>query len=426
VDTVTYDGDGATTVFPVPFRFLENGHLEVVRLVGSTQTTLALNVDYTVTGAGAATGTVTFLAAPGFTDQIIIRRNIPIIQETDLRNQGSYTPDVQEDALDYRTMVEQQLSRRVADIEQGVTGAPSPIGDGLEVSGGSTRVKQSTGISVGASGVAVIYGGAPLNVASVTAAAGTANSASRSDHKHSVKAAAPAAGSVLIGNAAAQGSSDSLALADHVHPVPAPAAPADVTKAAASAGVSTNFARADHKHDVSTAAVVTLTDSTNAEGTATSLARSDHTHSHGARGGGTLHSVATSGSAGFMAAGDKASLDGNASAASKTTVQTTDPTATVIQTYRPSDGSVVLIEADIVGLQDTGALGAGYKIVGTFRRSGGTTAQVGVTTVLVTHEDDAAWTVDFNVSSPDVRVRVTGKAGQTINWACFAKYHIAP
>ncbi|HUU35442.1 MAG TPA: hypothetical protein VMW48_15360, partial [Vicinamibacterales bacterium] len=100
-------------------------------------------------------------------------------------------------------------------------------------------------------------------------------------------------------------------------------APANVTKAAAAVGVATTAARADHKHDVATAAAASLVaGSTNTEGVAVSLARSDHTHavaiddaSHGARGGGTLHAVATTLLAGFMAAADKLKLDGIAAGA---------------------------------------------------------------------------------------------------------------
>lgn len=83
-------------------------------------------------------------------------------------------------------------------------------------------------------------------------------------------------------------------------------APADVTKAAAVVGSSSLAARSDHKHNISTAAAVALTDSTNAEGSATSLARSDHTHAHGDRGGGTLHAIVTDAANGFL---DKDAFD---------------------------------------------------------------------------------------------------------------------
>jgi len=54
-------------------------------------------------------------------------------------------------------------------------------------------------------------------------------------------------------------------------------APVNVTKAAASAGVAAEASRQDHKHDITTAVPVN-TGTANAEGTSTSLARADHVH----------------------------------------------------------------------------------------------------------------------------------------------------
>jgi hypothetical protein len=104
-------------------------------------------------------------------------------------------------------------------------------------------------------------------------------------------------------------------------------APTSVTKSAASAGGAANASRSDHKHDVSTAAAVDLTDATNAEGVSVSLARADHTHSHGARGGGTLHAVATTSVAGFLSGADKTKLDGIATGATATPLTATAPVA---------------------------------------------------------------------------------------------------
>lgn len=87
------------------------------------------------------------------------------------------------------------------------------------------------------------------------------------------------AGTIAIGDTAAEGTADDLARSDHRHALPAPAAPADVTKAAASAGAATTAARSDHKHDVTTAAPAAAgVSAASGEGAATMLARSDHTH----------------------------------------------------------------------------------------------------------------------------------------------------
>jgi len=50
--------------------------------------------------------------------------------------------------------------------------------------------------------------------------------------------------------------------------------------------------------------------SANAEGTADLAARSDHVHAHGDQAGGSLHSLATTSTAGFMSATDKTKLSG--------------------------------------------------------------------------------------------------------------------
>jgi hypothetical protein len=147
---------------------------------------------------------------------------------------------------------------------------------------------------------------APANVTKAAASAGVATTVARADHKHDVSTAV--VGIVSVGDVAAEGAATTLARSDHTHAVTAPPAPANVTKAAASAGAAATVARSDHKHDVSTAAAIDLTDSTNAEGTATTLARSDHTHSHGARGGGTLHALATALANGFLSAADFSKL----------------------------------------------------------------------------------------------------------------------
>jgi len=59
--------------------------------------------------------------------------------------------------------------------------------------------------------------------------------------------------------------------------------PADVTKSASVVGVANTAARADHKHDISTA-IVSSIGTTNTEGSSTSLARADHVHAGLTRG----------------------------------------------------------------------------------------------------------------------------------------------
>jgi hypothetical protein len=110
-----YACNGSTTEFPVTFPFLENDDL-VVYLIDSdgVSTTLALDTNYTVTGAGGSSGTVTTVStyASGYT--ILIDRVVDLLQETDLENQATYYPEVLEDALDKLTMIAQQLDSGVS------------------------------------------------------------------------------------------------------------------------------------------------------------------------------------------------------------------------------------------------------------------------------------------------------------------------
>jgi hypothetical protein len=95
-------------------------------------------------------------------------------------------------------------------------------------------------------------------------------------------------------------------------------APEDVDASPAVVGVQSTASRGDHKHDVATASAVELTDTTNGEGTSDSLARADHLHAHGDRAGGTLHALATTTVPGFMSDADKTKIDGLLTSSTKT------------------------------------------------------------------------------------------------------------
>jgi hypothetical protein len=109
-NTASYTGNGSTTAFTVPFKFLANADL-VVTVAGVTQ---ALGSNYTVKGAGAATGTVTFTVAPPAGQTVLITRRVPITQTTSLRQSRSFDPATIENALDRLTMQNQQLANTAA------------------------------------------------------------------------------------------------------------------------------------------------------------------------------------------------------------------------------------------------------------------------------------------------------------------------
>jgi len=108
-----YTGNGVTTFFPYTFRIFKKSDLVVTITDGADGEdikTLRLDTDYTVTGAGGFRGGSVVLKAPLAAGvRISISRELPVTQETDLRNQGKFFAEVHEDAFDKLTMLIQQL-----------------------------------------------------------------------------------------------------------------------------------------------------------------------------------------------------------------------------------------------------------------------------------------------------------------------------
>lgn len=105
-----YTGNGVTTDFDYRFRVFSADEL-VVSVADTTEniSTLVLNTDYTVTGSGSRTGGKVKLVNPlANAWRISIERDLPVTQETDVRNQGNFFPEVHEDAWDKLTMLIQQ------------------------------------------------------------------------------------------------------------------------------------------------------------------------------------------------------------------------------------------------------------------------------------------------------------------------------
>lgn len=110
VDHNDYTGNGVTTSFPYTFRIFKKSDLtvSVLDLTGSI-TTLTLDTDYTVTGAGSYNfGNVNLTSPLPSGWQISITRELPVTQETDFRNQGKFFAETHEDALDKLTMLIQR------------------------------------------------------------------------------------------------------------------------------------------------------------------------------------------------------------------------------------------------------------------------------------------------------------------------------
>lgn len=106
-----YSGNGVTTAFTGSFRILDQTHIQVLRTQISTgvATTLALTTDYTVSGVGASSFTVTCLTAPTSDQRLTILRDVPLTQLTDYVANDPFPAESHEQALDKLTMISQQL-----------------------------------------------------------------------------------------------------------------------------------------------------------------------------------------------------------------------------------------------------------------------------------------------------------------------------
>ena len=111
--TVSYNGNGSTTLFPVTFAFFgasTTAEIEVIERVIATgvETTKTVTTHYTVSGGNGATGTVTAQSAPAATVEWHIRRITTQTQGTDYVENDSFPAASHENALDRLTMINQE------------------------------------------------------------------------------------------------------------------------------------------------------------------------------------------------------------------------------------------------------------------------------------------------------------------------------
>ena len=125
---ISYNGNGVTTVFAFPYRFLADGDLVVLSVsAAGVETTKVLTTDYTLTGAGDdAGGSVTMLVAPASGTRLVIYRDTEVVQETDYISGDSFPAESHERALDRLTMILQEKTPGAAGATRAIQ---IPIGD---------------------------------------------------------------------------------------------------------------------------------------------------------------------------------------------------------------------------------------------------------------------------------------------------------
>lgn len=106
---VSYDGDGSTIEFVVPFVFFGADEIEVVERVAATgqETTKMLTTDYIVEGGGGGSGTVRAHSSPPATVSWTIIRNTKRSQEIDYTDNDPFPAETHESGLDRATMIAQ-------------------------------------------------------------------------------------------------------------------------------------------------------------------------------------------------------------------------------------------------------------------------------------------------------------------------------
>jgi hypothetical protein len=110
---VQYATNGTIGPFAITFPFLSNSHIAVTHTDSSAvETVLVLNVGFTIAGSN-----VTMTTAYPLGGTITITRNIPILQELDLRDGDSFPAESVEDAFDLLTMIVQKLG---GDIDRAI------------------------------------------------------------------------------------------------------------------------------------------------------------------------------------------------------------------------------------------------------------------------------------------------------------------
>jgi len=105
---VQYTGDNSTTAFSVTFPYTETSQVKVY--LGSTLQTITTH--YTLTDPGA-TGTVTFLTAPGTGVNVSLIRETDYLQGVDYVNNDALDAETLEKAFDKLTMMAQQLDAKI-------------------------------------------------------------------------------------------------------------------------------------------------------------------------------------------------------------------------------------------------------------------------------------------------------------------------
>jgi hypothetical protein len=116
-----YAGDGATTVFPTGFKFLDPGHVKVLlRQADGGEVLWLEGSEYDLSGAGApGGGTVTVRSSPidhtpAVGETLVVKLAVPPRQETALPLGGAFPSTAVEDMADLAALRDQQVEEALS------------------------------------------------------------------------------------------------------------------------------------------------------------------------------------------------------------------------------------------------------------------------------------------------------------------------
>lgn len=114
-NSVQYNGNGVTTVFPVPFIFYDDTDLIATTTIVATGVSTVLTAsDYSISGGEGATGSLTVNTPVAVGTRITIERDLPYTQGDDFLEGNTVQAETVEEAFDRNVIFAQQNAADIA------------------------------------------------------------------------------------------------------------------------------------------------------------------------------------------------------------------------------------------------------------------------------------------------------------------------
>ena len=110
----SFSGNGSTTEFTYTFKISDEDHIQVIiRDSDGVETVKTKTTDYSVSGVGNDSGTVTMVTAPASGETLVLRRSTTQTQGLDLIENDPMPADNLETAYDKNLSISQELQEQI-------------------------------------------------------------------------------------------------------------------------------------------------------------------------------------------------------------------------------------------------------------------------------------------------------------------------